>query len=102
MSLAAGRPRLASVAGVAPGQDRAMVGEGPPLGLAGDGRAPRARIWRRLCLSAAGSRGMSILGDDPFDALIECANCGGDFLPEDMDGEHCCECAEELFGGVND
>lgn len=27
-----------------------------------------------------------------------CDNCGGEFLPEDMDGDHCRECAEELFG----
>lgn len=31
------------------------------------------------------------------DELVECANCGGAFLPEDMDGEHCRECAAELF-----
>lgn len=36
-------------------------------------------------------------GDDPFDAFDVCANCSGDFLPEDMDGEHCLECASELF-----
>lgn len=41
---------------------------------------------------------MGILGDDPFDALIECVSCGGDFLSEDMEGEHCRDCAEELFG----
>lgn len=45
---------------------------------------------------------MSILGDDPFDAFVECAYCGGDFLPDDMEGEHCRECADELFGNVND
>jgi hypothetical protein len=32
------------------------------------------------------------------DPLVSCANCGGDFLPDDMDGEHCLECADELFG----
>jgi hypothetical protein len=40
--------------------------------------------------------------DFPFpsissDELVECAYCLGAFLPEDMDGEHCRECAAELF-----
>ena len=29
---------------------------------------------------------------------VTCANCGGHFFPEDMDGEHCQDCVEELFG----
>jgi len=33
--------------------------------------------------------------DDGFDA---CAWCGGDFVPDDMDGEHCRQCAADLFG----
>jgi hypothetical protein len=32
------------------------------------------------------------------DDLIECAHCEGLFLSEDMNGEHCRECASELFG----
>ena len=36
------------------------------------------------------------MSDD--DGMMECANCGGHFLPEDMDGEHCEDCVEELFG----
>lgn len=43
------------------------------------------------------SEGEFPFGDDPFDALIECANCGGDFLPEDMEGDHCRQCVAELF-----
>ena len=35
--------------------------------------------------------------DDPFDAFDVCQWCGGDFLPEDMDGEHCLACADEIF-----
>jgi len=31
--------------------------------------------------------------------FLPCANCGGDFYYGDMDGEHCRECADELFGG---
>jgi hypothetical protein len=41
-------------------------------------------------------------GDDPFDAFIDCACCGLDFMPGDMDGEHCRDCADELFGDAND
>lgn len=36
--------------------------------------------------------------DDEDDGTVECAFCGGAFLPDDMDGEHCRECAGELFG----
>lgn len=36
--------------------------------------------------------------DDDDDGLIYCENCSGRFLPDDMDGEHCLECAWELFG----
>lgn len=32
------------------------------------------------------------------DGMQECANCEGLFLPEDMNGEHCRECADEIFG----
>lgn len=32
------------------------------------------------------------------DGLVECAHCEGLFLPEDMNGEHCADCAAELFG----
>lgn len=32
------------------------------------------------------------------DDLVECAFCEGLFLPDDMNGEHCRECASELFG----
>jgi hypothetical protein len=37
---------------------------------------------------------------DPERAGVStCEWCGGDFLPEDMDGEHCRECAHEIFEG---
>lgn len=36
--------------------------------------------------------------DGPFDGLVECQNCNGHFLPDDMIGEHCRECAADLFG----
>ena len=32
------------------------------------------------------------------EGMIICDNCGGEFFPEDMDGDHCLDCAEELFG----
>lgn len=33
-----------------------------------------------------------------LNGMVMCDNCGGDFLPEDMDGDHCGECAAEIFG----
>lgn len=36
--------------------------------------------------------------NDPEFDLVECAHCAGLFLREDMDGEHCRECADEIFG----
>lgn len=36
--------------------------------------------------------------DDPHDGLVRCDYCGGQFLREDMDGDHCVECAGDLFG----
>lgn len=39
-------------------------------------------------------RGDELVSED----LVECAHCQGMFLPEDMDGEHCRDCAEALFG----
>lgn len=45
------------------------------------------------------SEGEFPIGDELVsDELISCAHCEGLFLPEDMDGEHCRECAGELFG----
>ena len=32
------------------------------------------------------------------DDLCACQWCDGKFLLEDMDGEHCRECAQEIFG----
>lgn len=32
------------------------------------------------------------------DGMDSCAHCGGSFFAEDMDGEHCRGCAEEIFG----
>lgn len=32
------------------------------------------------------------------DGTRTCDYCGGEFLPEDMDGDHCFDCADELFG----
>lgn len=34
---------------------------------------------------------------DPLDGMGICECCEGSFLPEDMDGEHCAECASSLF-----
>lgn len=34
---------------------------------------------------------------DP-DGMNHCEWCEGMFVPDDMDGEHCRGCAEELFG----
>lgn len=36
------------------------------------------------------------------DDVVICANCLGEFLPEDMDGEHCRDCCEEIFGEPDD
>jgi len=33
------------------------------------------------------------------DALSTCQWCDGKFLQEDMDGEHCRECAQEILEG---
>ena len=41
--------------------------------------------------------GVNAADDDPLDGLVECQNCGGHFLPGDMNGEHCRECASEIF-----
>lgn len=38
---------------------------------------------------------------DDDEGLIGCDNCGGLFLPEDMDGDHCAECAEQIFGELD-
>jgi hypothetical protein len=35
---------------------------------------------------------------EPLDGTRSCDNCGGDFLPGDMDGDHCLECSDSLFG----
>jgi len=32
--------------------------------------------------------------------LRSCEWCGGEFLPEDMDGEHCLSCAEDIFSDL--
>lgn len=37
--------------------------------------------------------------EEAGDTMI-CAFCEGDFLPEDMDGEHCRDCADALFGPI--
>jgi len=36
--------------------------------------------------------------DQGDDDCLTCEHCQGRFLPEDMDGEHCRECAAEIFG----
>ena len=36
----------------------------------------------------------------PDDGLRGCDACAGDFLPEDLDGDHCRDCADELFGDM--
>ncbi len=36
--------------------------------------------------------------DDPHEGMKRCDYCEGFFLPEDMDGDHCVECAGDLFG----
>ena len=35
------------------------------------------------------------------DDVVICAHCEGEFLPEDMDLEHCHDCSEELFGDAS-
>lgn len=40
-------------------------------------------------------------GDDR-DGLMVCVWCEGEFVPCDMDGEHCHECADKLFNGDGD
>lgn len=35
--------------------------------------------------------------DDNDDGMVECENCSGRFDTSDMDGEHCRECAAEIF-----
>ncbi len=36
--------------------------------------------------------------DDPLDHMRTCDHCEGAFLPDDMDGDHCRECSDMLFG----
>lgn len=38
------------------------------------------------------------MSDDSDDGMVECANCEGMFMLEDMDADHCRECAAEIFG----
>lgn len=40
--------------------------------------------------------------DDPHDGLVRCDYCGGQFLREDMDGDHCVARAGDLFGCEGD
>ena len=35
--------------------------------------------------------------DPERQGMRSCDWCGGDFLPGDMDGDHCRECAAEIF-----
>ncbi len=37
------------------------------------------------------------MSDDPDEGLLECEWCHGKFDSADMDGEHCRDCAHELF-----
>lgn len=50
----------------------------------------------------AGLVGVSDPFDDPVEGLVRCDCCGGKFLREDMDGDHCLECAGDLFGSDGD
>lgn len=34
---------------------------------------------------------------DPIEDMKTCDFCEGSFLPDDMDGDHCLACADELF-----
>lgn len=36
--------------------------------------------------------------DETPEGMVRCEWCLGDFLPEDMDGDHCFDCAQEIFG----
>lgn len=36
--------------------------------------------------------------DQADDGCLTCEHCQGRFLPGDMDGDHCLECAAEIFG----
>ncbi len=36
---------------------------------------------------------------DPHEGLVECGWCEGMFVPDDMTGEHCRDCAEKPFDG---
>lgn len=40
-------------------------------------------------------------GEPDFSDMDTCDWCGGYFLPEDMSGEHCRECAANLLDGMS-